>query len=137
MSDGVLCAALIEREFDAKTIRVLLMNTGFQGVFHSSLTLSCTGAMTISSEEGKEEKLEKGSQLVLTPEDERLAQGRLIITPEEGCEISIKEIERGQGTPAYGGRLEISSEEGGLLLVAGDFLGGFVIFCFIIIGMCF
>ena len=117
VSDGVLCAALIEREFDAKTIRVLLMNTGFQGVFHSSLTLSCTGAMTISSEEGKEEKLEKGSQLVLTPEDERLAQGRLIITPEEGCEISIKEIERGQGTPAYGGRLEISSEEGGLVAV--------------------
>lgn len=35
-ADGKLCAALLEREFDAKTIRVLLMDTGFKSVFHAS-----------------------------------------------------------------------------------------------------
>ena len=39
-SNGKLCAALITREFDAEKIRVLLMNTGFQSVFHPSVTLT-------------------------------------------------------------------------------------------------
>ena len=38
-ADGKLCAALLEREFDAKTIRVLLMDTGFKSVFHASADL--------------------------------------------------------------------------------------------------
>ena len=38
-ADGKLCAALLEREFDAKTISVLLMDTGYKSVFHASADL--------------------------------------------------------------------------------------------------
>ncbi len=39
-ADGKLCAALLERPFDARTIRVLLMDTGFKNLFHKRQSLS-------------------------------------------------------------------------------------------------
>lgn len=37
VAHGKLCAALTMREFDAKTIRVMIMNTNFQSVFQPSV----------------------------------------------------------------------------------------------------
>ena len=43
VSDGQVCAALIVRAFDADTIRVLLMDTGFDSLFHPSVSLTSGG----------------------------------------------------------------------------------------------
>ena len=120
-ADGELCAALLEREFDARTIRVLLMDTGFGGIFHpqADITLNTAAALTYENSSGQvvSSRLEAGESLTVQPGDERLACGRLTITPEGGEGITIRAIERGQGNPTYSGSLEIRETADGLTLV--------------------
>ncbi len=119
-ANGKLCAALIVRPFQADRIRVLLMNDNFQDIVHSqvTITLNCDGVMIYGEKEDQEEKLKAGSQLTFTPEDEKLSSGRVAIVPdseEEG--IQVDSLNRSQGTPVYGGRMEICLAENGLVLI--------------------
>lgn len=125
-ADGKLCAALLEREFDAKTIRVLLMDTGFKSVFHASadLVLGSCADLEYENAKGKMvgERLEAGTQLTVGPDSPYLEYGRMIITPDEPEAITIRSIERSQGTPVYSGSLEIKGTPEGLVLVNDLFL---------------
>ena len=125
-ADGKLCAALLEREFDAKTIRVLLMDTGFKSVFHASADLVLGGGADLEYENAKGkmvgERLEAGTQLTVGPDSPYLEYGRMIITPDEPEAITIRSIERSQGTPVYSGSLEIKGTPEGLVLVNDLFL---------------
>lgn len=120
-ADGKLCAALLEREFDAKTIRVLLMDTGFKSVFHASADLVLGSGADLEYENAKGkmvgERLEAGTQLTVGPDSPYLEFGRMIITPDEPEAITIRSIERSQGTPVYSGSLEIKGMPEGLVLV--------------------
>ncbi|RGY98375.1 SpoIID/LytB domain-containing protein [Clostridium sp. AM58-1XD] len=123
VSEGKVCAALIVRPFDAKTIRVLIMNTGFKSTLHPVLTLSSEGAMNVVWGNGKEERIEAGTELCITPDDERLEKGRVQVFAEDGHEVAVKELERGYGTPSYCGRLEVTretSEEGTVLALVNE-----------------
>lgn len=117
ISGGQVCAALIVRTFDADTIRVLLMDTGFHSLFHPSVTISSRGDMTLIWADGGTETVKAGEEFTISAEESRLNSGRLIVQPADGEEISVNSIERSQGTPSYEGRMEISSEQGGLALV--------------------
>ncbi|WP_320973552.1 SpoIID/LytB domain-containing protein [Enterocloster bolteae] len=125
-ADGKLCAALLEREFDAKTIRVLLMDTGFKSVFHASADLELGSGADLEYENAKGkmvgERLEAGTQLTVGPDSPYLEYGRMIITPDEPEAITIRSIERSQGTPVYSGSLEIKGTPEGLVLVNDLFL---------------
>lgn len=125
-ADGKLCAALLEREFDAKTIRVLLMDTGFKSVFHASADLVLGSGADLEYENAKGkmvgERLEAGTQLTVGPDSPYLEYGRMIITPDEPEAITIRSIERSQGTPVYSGSLEIKGTLEGLVLVNDLFL---------------
>ena len=125
-ADGKLCAALLEREFDAKTIRVLLMDTGFKSVFHASADLVLGSGADLEYENAKGkmvgERLEAGTQLTVGPDSPYLEFGRMIITPDEPEAITIRSIERSQGTPVYSGSLEIKGTPEGLVLVNDLFL---------------
>lgn len=125
-ADGKLCAALLEREFDAKTIRVLLMDTGFKSVFHASAALVLGSGADLEYENAKGkmvgERLEAGTQLTVGPDSPYLEYGRMIITPDEPEAITIRSIERSQGTPVYSGSLEIKGTPEGLVLVNDLFL---------------
>ena len=125
-ADGKLCAALLERELDAKTIRVLLMDTGFKSVFHASADLVLGSGADLEYENAKGkmvgERLEAGTQLTVGPDSPYLEYGRMIITPDEPEAITIRSIERSQGTPVYSGSLEIKGTPEGLVLVNDLFL---------------
>lgn len=119
VADGKLCAALTKREFDARTIRVLLMDTNFKSEFHSSVTLCPAGEATISFDADKEKKtLAAGEALTVTPEDAMFEKGRILITPnQESTEIAISSIQRSIGTPSYGGRIELVKTENGIVII--------------------
>ena len=116
-----LCAALLEREFDAKTIRVLIMDTGFKNLYHPSvsLVLNCPAEMEYENSKGKTEKerLEAGTGLTIQPGDDRLKYGRIILNPDNPDGVTITSIERSQGTPVYTGKMEIKACDEGLVLV--------------------
>lgn len=125
-AEGKLCAALLEREFDAKTIRVLLMDTGFKEVFHEQVDLVLNSPAVIEYENSKgkteSERLEAGEELLIAPGDERLAYGRMVITPDNEDGVTVRSIERANGNPSYSGSLEIKEEDNRLALVNDLFL---------------
>ncbi|MCI8742012.1 MAG: SpoIID/LytB domain-containing protein [Lachnospiraceae bacterium] len=113
---GKICAVLTVREFNADKIRVLLMDSGFQGIYHPQVTLRCPGAMTLSWGDDSAQ-VAAGEELVIAPGDQRLKEGRLIVQPEEGREIQVTSLHRGTYEPHYAGRLELVEAEEGLVLV--------------------
>lgn len=119
VADGKLCAALTRREFDAKTIRVLLMNDDFKSEYHPSVTIRAGGETEISvdGESGKK-KLAAGEEITITPEDSLFKKGRILITPEnENDETAILSITRSIGSPSYGGRLELVNTDQGIVII--------------------
>lgn len=115
--EGQVCAALITRPFEADRIRVLIMDTGFKNQFHQSVTISCDQGMTVTWADGGRESVDPGKEFTVSAEESRLDGGRLLAEPADGGEIVVHNVERGQGTPSYEGRMEISAEEKGLALV--------------------
>lgn len=120
-ADGKLCGALVEREFEARTIRVLLMDDGFKNITHQSVDLTVHGSAVLEYdlEPGKTEsqELADGDQVSLLPGDKRLAGGRLVIRPSSDNGITINSINRSSGNPTYSGSLEVRETEEGLVLV--------------------
>lgn len=117
VAHGKICAALLVREFDAKSIRVLLMDTGFQSIFHPSVTLSAKSGLTLTSG-GDEVEVPANAEVVINPDDDRLKEGRIIVSPkEEDDSIVVNSIERSYGAPDYGGSIEIVKESEGILLI--------------------
>ncbi|MBE5988619.1 stage II sporulation protein D [Lacrimispora xylanisolvens] len=117
VAHGKLCAALLVREFDAKTIRVLLMNTNFQSIFHPSVTLSSDTGLTLTYDKETVQVPPK-AEVIIEPSDERLKSGRIVAAPlEKGGSIQVNSINRSYGTPTYGGTIEIRKDSDGLLLI--------------------
>lgn len=117
VADGKLCAALTMREAEAQVIRVLIMNTGFHSLFHDSITLQMKSPTVLIADD-REEKLNAGDALTISVGDTRLKNGRIILKPDDEYQgISLSSIERSMGVPSYPGRIEISQEPEGLVLV--------------------
>ncbi len=114
---GKLCAALIVRPFSAEQIRVLLMNNEFQSIFHGQVTLTLTCGGTANYGDTQEE-LPAGVSITIHSGDERLAEGRMVITPDSLTNsIRIDSLKRSHGIPVYDGILEIRQEGDQLVLV--------------------
>ena len=117
VAHGKVCAALLVREFDAKTIRVLLMNTDFQTIFHPSVTLSSQSGLTLTYD-GTTVQVPAKAEVIIDPSDERLKNGRIVAAPlESGGSIEVNSIHRSYGVPSYEGTIEIRKDSDGLLLV--------------------
>ena len=117
VADGNLCAALLKHPFDADSIRVLIMDDGFQTVFHDQIQLEFLSNGTYRTGE-KSYKFAEGDTLKVTMDSSLFQNGRVIFEPEDQEKgIRVVSMNRSYGNPVYSGRLEISREEGGLVLV--------------------
>ena len=121
VAGGEICAALTTEKPEMDTIRVLLMTTGFDSLFHSSITMSCDSDAVLEYGEGKEietQKVTAGEPITIKSDDPRLQEGRLIFrSVEEGGLITVGHLERNHGKPVYPGHMEITKEKEGLLLL--------------------
>lgn len=123
-AEGKLCAALTIRPFNGERIRVILMDKGFTSLFHEqvSLTLNCDAVISFGDREKEKKQLPAGTQLTIAPGDDYLKAQRAVITPSADRDgICLNSLTRDQGTPVYGGILEIR-EEGGKLVLVNDLL---------------
>ncbi len=121
VAGGEICAALTTEKPEIDTIRVLLMTTGFDSLFHPSVTLSCDVDAVLEYGDGKDTNTQyvtAGEMITINPDDPRLQEGRMIFrSVEEGGLITVSHLERGHGQPVYPGHMEIAKENGGLLLL--------------------
>ncbi len=137
VAEGKLCAALIVRSFGAESIRVLITDTGFHSIFHPEIRLEFLSggimrqgeketvfrageSVVLAARSGSGKETEAGSDEVvsgisgeLAPSDERI----IFCPADESAGIRIVSVTRGQGAPVCPGRLEVSCEENGLVLV--------------------
>lgn len=115
-----ICAAIITEEITAEDIRVLLKTTGFSGYYHEKVTVTSNTKFTITyGKKGAEKKSYKAKKKVTIDMDSPLLkEGRLSIkSKEKDGTITITSIKRNEISPSYEGTIEVTKEEGGLLLV--------------------
>lgn len=116
VAKGKICAVIKEREDVADQIRVLILGNSFQSRYHGNIEITCPGS--VKEIQGDSEiMLEPGTVLSVTSGDGTCSEQRLILEPQDGNELTVTSLNRAQGTPSYGGRLEILDTEKGLVLV--------------------
>lgn len=104
-----------------ETIRVLLQNSDYQGIFHKEVKLSCDtewelhygldGELT-ERHAGGEEVLLDGNSAWFTE------CARIVLSPaEDGGRISLLSLNRSQGTPSYRGSMEIRKTGQGFVVI--------------------
>lgn len=121
VANGEICAALTTEKPEIDNIRVLIMTSGFNSLFHSEITLSCDSMAVLEYGDETDKKTQSvaaGETVTIRLDDSRLKAGRMVFrSANEGGMITVGNIERGQGQPVYPGHMEITKESDGLLLL--------------------
>lgn len=115
VAKGKICAAIKEREDAADRIRVLIMGNGFERRYHEKIEITCPGS--IKKIQGDSETMLDPASVISVTSGDGTCSERLILEPQDGSELTVNSLVRAQGTPSYGGRLEILDTENGLVLV--------------------
>lgn len=115
VAKGKICAAIKEREDAADRIRVLIMGNGFESRYHEKIEITCPGS--IKKIQGDSETMLDPASVISVTSGDGTCRERLILEPQDGSELTVNSLVRAQGTPSYGGRLEILDTENGLVLV--------------------
>lgn len=117
VSEGKVCAALIKEKVIADNIRVLINTTGYQSLYHKSVTFTSEDAFIINDGKHKVE-FPAGEEVTVSAGCKLLQNGRIKVesTAEEG-KIALTSISRNYGIPKYRGSIEIAETEKGLTVV--------------------
>lgn len=122
LEDGKVAACLMIKEEDMDYIRVLLKNSDLAGRYHENFQASCNQECEViyftDGIETERKRFVQGERIVIEPDDLEVKNERIKIVPAVlSASTTIESIHRNQGIPSYFGTLEITREEGGLLLV--------------------
>lgn len=114
-ADGPESTATAEMTANESRIRVLIKTSGFSGYYHEKLVLKGNSPLHLNGDTyvaGAQEAVE------ITSDSPWFQEGCIKVIPEnEEAGISVENLKRAQGVPAYEGVLEIYQGSGGLVLV--------------------
>lgn len=104
-----------------ETIRVLIQNSDYQGIYHKEVKLSCDTECELHYGLDGEltEKHAGGEELLLDENSAWFTEcARIVLIPaEDGGKISLLSVNRSQGTPAYRGSMEIRKTGQGFVVI--------------------
>lgn len=104
-----------------ETIRVLIQNSDYQGIFHKEVKLSCDTEWELHyGLDGELTKKHAGGEELLLDENSAWFTecARIVLSPaEDGGKISLLSVNRSQGTPAYRGSMEIRKTGQGFVVI--------------------
>lgn len=104
-----------------ETIRVLIQNSDYQGIFHKEVKLSCDTEWELHYGLDGEltEKHAGGEELLMDENSAWFTEcARIVLSPaEDGGKISLLSVNRSQGTPAYRGSMEIRKTGQGFVVI--------------------
>ena len=104
-----------------ETIRVLIQNSDYQGIYHKEVKLSCDTEWELHYGLDGEltEKHAVGEDLLLDGNSAWFTEcARIVLSPaEDGGKISLLSVNRSQGTPAYRGSMEIRKTGQGFVVI--------------------
>lgn len=104
-----------------ETIRVLIQNSDYQGIYHKEVKLSCDTEWELHYGLDGEltEKHAGGEELLLDGNSAWFTEcARIVLSPaEDGGKIRLLSVNRSQGTPAYRGSMEIRKTGQGFVVI--------------------
>lgn len=115
VADGEVCGAIKNRPLLADNIRVIIKTSGFRDIFFNETVFSADSGMIVETGDEAYEAA-PGEEVVFNADTEDFAQGRIKLIPKSG-EIQFQSVNRGVGTPSYGGTIEVSLYDEGIVVV--------------------
>ncbi len=146
LQEGKICAILLAREEAMESIRVLLKNSDYGGLFHPGVELTCDTEYILRYGEGDQtvEELHQAGEICRIEEGSTYFQGsvpkgsgsqgrysqgsnsqgggslgsRIAVIPTVLTgKVTLLSVSRSQGTPSYRGRLEFLSTASGIVVI--------------------
>ncbi len=117
LENGRVCAALIKKVPELELIRVLVGTEGYRGYYHDTVEITADCGYTVETGEGKTHYA-AGDVCTFTKETMGTEEGRRRIVPDRADgKLTVRNLKRASGAPAYRGTLELEGRDEGLLLV--------------------
>lgn len=111
---GKICGAIISHRLSAVNIRVMIMTSGFQSLFHENVVITSSEGFSVNSD--TESIHYNGGEEVSFNKD-ILGEKRVRIIPDGTNRLQVKTVNRSQGNPDYSGTIEVDAFEEGLVIV--------------------
>ena len=115
VADGEVCGAIKNKPLQADNIRVIIKTSGFRDIFFNEAVFRADSGMIVETGEESYETA-PGETVVFNPDTEDFNEGRIKLIPKSG-EIQFQSVNRGIGTPSYGGTIEVSLYDEGIVVV--------------------
>lgn len=115
VADGEVCGAIKNKPLQADNIRVIIKTSGFRDIFFNEAVFCTDSGMIVETGEESYETA-PGETVVFNPDTEDFNEGRIKLIPKSG-EIQFQSVNRGIGTPSYGGTIEVSLYDEGIVVV--------------------
>lgn len=115
VADGEVCGAIKNKPLQADNIRVIIKTSGFRDIFFNEAVFCADSGMIVETGEESYETT-PGETVVFNSDTEDFNEGRIKLIPKSG-EIQFQSVNRGVGTPSYGGTLEVSLYDEGIVVV--------------------
>lgn len=115
VADGEVCGAIKNKPLQADNIRVIIKTSGFRDIFFNEVVFGADSGMIVETGEESYETA-PGETVVFNPDTEDFNEGRIKLIPKSG-EIQFQSVNRGIGTPSYGGTIEVSLYDEGIVVV--------------------
>ena len=115
VADGEVCGAIKNKPLQADNIRVIIKTSGFRDIFFNEAVFCADSGMIVETGEESYE-IAPGEPVVFNPDTEDFNEGRIKLIPKSG-EIQFQSVNRGVGTPSYGGTIEVSLYDEGIVVV--------------------
>ena len=115
VADGEGCGAIKNKTFQADNIRVIIKTSGFRDIFFNEAVFCADSGMIVETGEESYETA-PGETIVFNPDTEDFNEGRIKLIPKSG-EIQFQSVNRGIRTPSYGGTIEVSLYDEGIVVV--------------------
>lgn len=115
VADGEVCGAIKNKPLQADNIRVIIKTSGFRDIFFNEAVFCADSGMIVETGEESYETA-PGETVVFNPDTEDFNEGRIKLIPKSG-EIQFQSVNRGVGTPSYGGTIEVSRYDEGIVVV--------------------
>ena len=115
VADGEVCGAIKNKPLQADNIRVIIKTSGFRDIFFNEVVFGADSGMIVETGEESYETA-PGETVAFNPDTEDFNEGRIKLIPKSG-EIQFQSVNRGIGTPSYGGTIEVSLYDEGIVVV--------------------
>lgn len=117
IENGEIVAVVVDRDVEAENIRVLIMNSGYESIYHDSVKVTSENGLLVEKSGGTVE-IGPNEEFVLDVNNSWLKEGRVKIN-SKGIDgkITVLSVNRGYGTPAYRGEIEVNVYDGKLVVI--------------------